>query len=64
MHPEATITLDLLGLGEEIKKTDANSSQKSQTLDPDFSPSFKRLPTTASVRVLTRRRAAATACGA
>jgi hypothetical protein len=37
MHPEATLTLDLLGLGEEMKKTDANSSQKSQTLDPDFS---------------------------
>jgi hypothetical protein len=36
MHPEATLTLDLLGLGEEMKKSDANSSQKSQTLDPDF----------------------------
>jgi hypothetical protein len=23
-HPEATLTLDLLGLGEEMKKTDAN----------------------------------------
>jgi hypothetical protein len=35
MHPEATLTLDPLGLGEEMKEKDVNQV-KIQTLDPFF----------------------------
>jgi hypothetical protein len=56
-HPEATLTLDPLGLGEEMKEKDVNQV-KIQTLDPFCSPrlnkqknSYLAAKLTASVRV-------------